>query len=157
MCGRTLGMRGRERETQWWNDAFTKTKLHITCGSAPYFHLTNTVTKIVKKELRKKVVKAKEPASRKWSENPDTENGWQNMFGVVKQIRKDQKNVNGLTISETLTEGNIKIGSADDVERWKAYFKVIQMKKTRTTSKKSQQSKNCWSVLHIMKLKWHCA
>ena len=64
---------------------------------------------------KKEVAKAKVAASRTWSEDLDTEEDRQKMFKVVKQMRRDQKDVIGANYIRD-SEGNIKVESADVVE-----------------------------------------
>ena len=76
------------------------------------------------KRAKKEVAKAKESASRTWSEDLDTEDGRQKMFKVAKQMRKDQKDVIGANYIRD-SGGNIKTESAEVVDRWRGYFENL--------------------------------
>ena len=127
-CGRTSGRRGKERETWWWSDtvarAIKEKKVAYKTWQRTLLLADKHLYQACNKRAKKEVAKAKEIASRMWSEDLDTEDGRKKMFKVAKQIRKDQKDIVGANFIRD-PHGNIKVDSADVVERWKDYFENL--------------------------------
>ena len=127
-CGRTTGRRGEKRETWWWNDEVERVikekQMAYKTWQRSSLEADKRRYQACNNRVKKEVAKAKVAASRTWSEDLDTEEGRQKMFKVAKQMRRDQKDVIGANYIRD-SEGNIKVESADVVERWKGYFENL--------------------------------
>ena len=124
-CGRTMGKRGQERETWWWNDEIERLikekKQTYKAWQASLLEADKRQYRIMNNRVKKEVAKAKEAAWRSWSDDLNTVEGRNKMFKLAQQMKRDKKDVLGANYIRD-KDGNILVESDEVVGRWREYF-----------------------------------
>ncbi len=135
VCGESRGQRHRERKTCWWceevqqaikekRDAHKRWQRERTEENKGRYKEKSRLTK-------RAVAVAKGRVWPEWSRNIDTAEGKQKMFKMAKQMKEERKDVTGARYVKD-EHGNIKVGEADIMQRWKRYFSELLNEENQT-------------------------